>query len=112
MYAPYKSHNDATLSYLEDALHRFHTFNNVFLLCRTGNKVKVKANGLRRDHVKKPKVDQEPNAATGMLSKKLREMNAWRDYIGHKIDVSKEMDANFHSPKIELESHWVDRSHP
>jgi len=25
MYARYKSHDDATLSYMEDALHRFHT---------------------------------------------------------------------------------------
>jgi hypothetical protein len=32
MYARYKSHNDATLSYMEDALHRFHTFKDVFLL--------------------------------------------------------------------------------
>ena len=32
MYARYKSHDDATLSYMEDALHRFHTFTDVFLL--------------------------------------------------------------------------------
>jgi len=32
MYARYKSHDDATLSYMEDALHRFHTFKDVFLL--------------------------------------------------------------------------------
>jgi hypothetical protein len=32
MYARYKSHDDATLSFLEDTLHRFHTFKDVFLL--------------------------------------------------------------------------------
>jgi len=32
MYARYKSYNGATLSYMEDALHRFHTFKDVFLL--------------------------------------------------------------------------------
>ena len=30
MYARYKSHDDATLSYMEDALHHFHTFKDVF----------------------------------------------------------------------------------
>jgi hypothetical protein len=32
MYAQYKSHDDATLSYMEDDLCRFHTFKDVFLL--------------------------------------------------------------------------------
>jgi hypothetical protein len=32
MYAQYKSHDDATLSYMQDTLHRFHTFKDVFLL--------------------------------------------------------------------------------
>jgi len=32
MYARYKSHDDATLSYVEDALRRLHTFKDVFLL--------------------------------------------------------------------------------
>jgi hypothetical protein len=31
MYVQYKSHNDATLGYVEDALHRFYTFKDVFL---------------------------------------------------------------------------------
>jgi len=31
MYAQYKSHDDATLSYMEDALHHFHTFQRCFL---------------------------------------------------------------------------------
>jgi hypothetical protein len=30
MYARYKSHDDTTFSYLEDALHPFHTFRDVF----------------------------------------------------------------------------------
>jgi hypothetical protein len=36
MYARYKSHNDATLSYMEDTLRRFHTFKDDFLLGRAG----------------------------------------------------------------------------
>jgi hypothetical protein len=35
-YARYKSHNDATLSYMENTLHRVHTFKDVFLLGRAG----------------------------------------------------------------------------
>jgi len=38
MYARYKSHNDATLSYIKDALHRFHIFKDVFLLWRASKK--------------------------------------------------------------------------
>jgi len=53
MYAQYKSHDDATLSYIEDTLHRFHTFKDVFLLGRAGKKAKAEANALRTEHVKK-----------------------------------------------------------
>jgi hypothetical protein len=34
-------------------------------------------------------------------------MNPWQDYISHKIDVSKELDADFNFPKIHWMSHWV-----
>jgi len=61
MYAQYKSHDDATLSYMEDALHHFHTFKDVFLLQRSGRKAKAKANALRMELVKKRKVDEETN---------------------------------------------------
>jgi hypothetical protein len=88
MYAPYKSHDDATLSYMENALCRFHTFKDVFLLGRAGKKAKAKANALRTELVKKRNVDQETNAETWTPSKKHHEMNAWRDYISHEIDVS------------------------
>jgi hypothetical protein len=53
MYARYKSHDDATLSYLEDTLRRFHTFKDLFLLGLDGNKVKAKAKTLRMQLVKK-----------------------------------------------------------
>ena len=36
-------------------------------------------------------------------------MNTWRDYISHKIDVSKELDADLNFPKIHLMSHWVEQ---
>jgi hypothetical protein len=109
MYARYKSHDDATLSYMEDALHRFHTFKDVFLLGRASNKAKAKANALTTDLVKMRKVDEETNAETWTPSKKRREMNAWRDYISHEIDISKQLDADINFPKIHLMSHWAEQ---
>jgi hypothetical protein len=50
------------MCYKEDALHRFHTFNDVFLLGRGGKKTKAKANALRTELMKKRKVDEETNA--------------------------------------------------
>jgi len=62
MYAPYKFHDNATLSYMEDALHHFHTFKDVFLLWRSGDPAKAKPNALRTDLMKKQIVDEETNA--------------------------------------------------
>jgi hypothetical protein len=59
--------------------------------------------------VKKRKVDEKTNAETWTPSKKRHEMNTWRDYISHKIDVSKELDADFNIPKIHLMSHRVEQ---
>jgi hypothetical protein len=109
MYARYISHDDATLSYMEDALCRFHTFKDVFLLGRASKKAKAKANALRTELVKKRKVDEETNAETWTPSKKRHEMNAWQDYISHEIKVSKALDADFNFPKIHLMSHWVEQ---
>ena len=53
IYAQYTSHDDATLSYMQDALYRFHTFKDVFLLGRAGKKVKAKGNALRTELLKK-----------------------------------------------------------
>jgi hypothetical protein len=94
---------------MEDALHRFHTFKDVFLLLRAGKKAQAKANALRTELVKKRKVDYETNAETCPRSKKRREMNAWRDYIRYETDISKELDADFNFPKIHLMSHWADQ---
>jgi hypothetical protein len=109
MYARYKSHNDAILNSIEDALHHSHTFQDVFLLGRAVKKAKAKANALRTDLVKKRKVEEETNAETWTPSKKRREMNTGWDYISHQIDVSKELDADFNFPKIDLMSHWVEQ---
>jgi hypothetical protein len=109
MYARYKSHDNATLSYMEDALCHFHTFKDVFLLRRASKKAKAKANALRMELVKKRKVDKERNAQTWTQSKKRGPLNAWRDYISHGIDVSKELDADFNFPKIHLMSHSVEQ---
>jgi len=111
MYSQYKSHGDATFSYMEDAFHRFHTLKNVFLLGRAGKKAKAKAQALRTEPVKKWIVDKETNDATWTPSNKRCEMNASRDYISHEIDVSNELDAHFNFPKIHLMSHWVEQIH-
>jgi len=105
MYARYKSHDDATLSYMEHALCRFHTLKDVFLLGRSGKKAKAKANALRTEIVKKRKVDEEPNAETRTPSKTQFELNAWWDYISHEIDVIKDSDADFNYPKVHLMYH-------
>jgi len=36
-------------------------------------------------------------------------MIAWRDYISHEIDISKELDADYIFPKIHLMSHWAEQ---
>jgi len=94
---------------MENALHRFHTSKDVFLLGLAGKKAKAKANALRMELMKKRKVHEETNAETWTPSKKLREMNASRDYIRHEIDVSKQLDADFNFPKIHLMSYWVEQ---
>jgi hypothetical protein len=109
MYAQYKSHNDATLSYIEDAFDRCHTFKDGFLLGRSGKKAKAKANTLRTELVKKRNVDNETNTETWMPSKKRRKMNSWWDYMSHKVDISKESDADFNFRKIHLKSHWAEQ---
>jgi hypothetical protein len=107
MYAQYKSDNDTTLSYMEDTLHRIHTFKDVFLLGRAGKKAKIKANGLITEIVNKRMVDEETDAETWTPSKMRRKMHAWRDCNSHKIDVSKELHADFNLLKIHLMSHSV-----
>jgi len=109
MYARYQFHDDATLSYMEDALRRVHTFKDVFLVGRAHKGAKAKANALRTELVKKRTVDEETNAETWTPSKKRCEMNAWQDYISHEIDISKELDADFNFPKIHLMSHWAEQ---
>jgi hypothetical protein len=46
IYAEYKSHDDVTLSYLEDAFRRFHTIKNGWFLRSASNEAKAKANAL------------------------------------------------------------------
>jgi len=107
MYARYNSHDDATLSYMEDPLHCSHSFKDVFFLRQAGNKSKIKTNALTIELVKKQNVDKDTTAENWTPYKRQRKMNAWRDYISHEIDGFKELDAKFNFPKIHLMSHWV-----
>jgi len=109
MYARYHSHDDAILSYMVEALHRFHTSKDVLLLGPAGKKVKAKSNALRTELVKKRKVDEKSNADTWTPSKMRGKMNGWWDYISHGIDNSKELDAYFNLPKIHLMSHCAEQ---
>jgi len=109
MYAQYKSHDDATLSYMEDALCRYHTFKDVFSLRRSGKQAKAWATAPTTAPMKMRKVDEETNAEIWMLSKKRRKMNAWRDYISHQMDFSNELDADVNFPKINLMFDWVEQ---
>jgi hypothetical protein len=109
IYARHTSHDDATLSYLEDAVHHFHTIKDVFLLGRGGKMVNPKTNAMRKELLMKRKLDEETNADSWTPSKKRREMNAWRDYISREIDISKELDDNFNFQKIHLMSHWAEQ---
>jgi len=65
-FGRYKSHDDETLSYMDNALHRFHTFNDLFLLGWAGKQAKAKANARRTELMKKRQVAEETNAATCM----------------------------------------------
>jgi hypothetical protein len=49
MYARYTSHHDANLSYMEDTLHRFQKFEDVFLHGHDAKTAKAKANALRTE---------------------------------------------------------------
>jgi len=80
IYARYKSHNDTTLSYMEDAFHHFHIFKDVFLLVWAGKMAKANANALRMELVKKRKVDEKSNAETWAPSNMRHEMNAWTGF--------------------------------
>jgi hypothetical protein len=55
--------------------------------------------------------DEETQAETWTPCKKQRKMNTWWDYLSHKIEGSKELDADFNFPKIYLMSHWVKQIH-
>jgi hypothetical protein len=64
MYARYKSHDDATFSYMADSLCCFHTFKDGILLRPARKKAKATANAPRTELVKKQKVDEETNSET------------------------------------------------
>jgi superfamily II RNA helicase len=98
------------LSYTVDALHRFHTFKDLFSLVQAGKDAKANASALRIELLKKHKVDEETNAESWMLSKKTRVMNALRDYISHETDISKELTAHSSFPKIHLMFHWAEEA--
>jgi hypothetical protein len=63
----------------------------VFLLERAGKKANVKVNALGTELIQKGKLNEETNAQTWMPSKRWHKMIAWREYITHGIDVSKEL---------------------
>jgi hypothetical protein len=107
MYGRYKSHNDATFSYMEDAFCCNLTFPDVFLLGRAGKQAKAKSNAVRMELVKKRSVDKKTHAEIWTPSTMLHKLNAWWDDMNNTIDVPKQLDADVNSPKIHLMSHRV-----
>jgi hypothetical protein len=79
MYPQYKSHDDATLSYIEDALPHYHTFKYVLLLGRAGKMANAKPNPLRTKLLKTEIMHEETYAETGTLSETRHELDFWRD---------------------------------
>jgi len=88
MFAPYKSHDDDTLSGMKNTLSQFEIITNVFLLRQADKKTKHEANALRMELVNHWKVDEQTKAEMWTLSKKQCEMITMQDYISHKTDVS------------------------
>jgi len=109
IHAQYESHDDAILSYMEDALRRFRTFKDGFLLQFADKNANAKPTTLWRELVQKGNVGMETNAETRTLSKMLHERKDWWDYISHKIYVCKKLDANSNFPNIHLMSHWAEQ---
>ena len=94
---------------MDDALHRVHTFKDVFIPGQSRKTAKVKVNAPKTELLKKWKVDEKTNAETWTPSKNQREMNVWRDHISHEMDDSKVLGADFNFPMIHLMSHWVEQ---
>jgi len=69
MYLRYKSHDDAILCYMQDALNFFHTVTEGFLLEQSGKQMKPKANALRWELVKKLQVRRKQVLNLGHHSK-------------------------------------------
>jgi len=107
MYGWSESHNEATLSYMEDAVHPFLSFKDVVLIAQAGHSAKPEANVQLTELLTKWKEDEETNAATLTPSKKRHDMNALWNYYSHEVDVSKEFVSNFNFPKKHLISHSV-----
>jgi hypothetical protein len=95
------------LSYKEDALGHFHTFNDDFLLGKASKKVQAKPNALRSKLVKNQMVNERANVEPWTPFKKQCELNSWHDFISHEIDVAKELNTDFNFPKSPMISHWV-----
>jgi len=109
MYARYNSRNDATLANMENSFCRFQTFKDGSSVWRDGDTEKGEANALRTELVKKQTVCKGTNSAPWTLSKEQRKMNAWQQYIIHRIVVSKQLHSDFNFPTIPLMSHWVEQ---
>ena len=94
MYARYKSDDDATLNYMEDALCRFHTFKDVCVLGQAGKKVKAKANALR------------------MIFPKIHLMSHWVEQI-RRYGALQQNSAQRHEPahKTNLNDGWNASNH-
>ena len=108
MSSRYKSHDDDTVEYMENALLRFHGSTDVFLCAQVGKRARAKAGNLRTELVRKRR-RRELRAESSTPSQRRREYNEWRDFIDSEVDLSKENDAHFNFIKIHLMSHFAEQ---
>jgi hypothetical protein len=69
---------------------------------------KAKAIAQRTELMKKRKVDDESKMESWTLSKNRGKMNAWRDNISHKREISQEFNADINFPEINWMSYSVE----
>ena len=97
------------MSYMKDALQRFHSTKDVSLGGRVGKRARAKAGNLRTELIRKRKADEELRAESLTPTQRWREYNEWQGYINSEVEMSKEGDAHFNFIKIHLMSHFAEQ---
>jgi hypothetical protein len=85
-YTSYRSHDQATLDYMENALRRFHENKDDFLRYRAGKRVVAGAHDLRADLIKQHDDDLAQRRRDGHSSAALQaERHSWNAFIDAEV---------------------------